>query len=89
MVSKTGFFIFVTNTGVLQVGGFGAPAGVQVTNLISSGFTPGPVVLRYEIVILPSGRTWTQARSGPVSALALMEIELPQLSPLVHAVSEM
>src|ERR1700677_352845 len=46
MVSKTGFFTVFTNTGVLQVGGFGAPAGVQVTNLISSGFTPGPVVLR-------------------------------------------
>jgi hypothetical protein len=39
-------------------------------------------------VIPPSGRTWTQAKSAFSSALALIEIELPQLSPLVQAVSE-
>src|SRR5208282_904342 len=41
------------------------------------------------MVMPPSGRTWTQAKSGFFSFLALIEIALPQLRPLVHAVSEM
>src|SRR5579862_1654353 len=39
------------------------------------------------MVIPPSGRTCTQAKSGLLS-VPLMAIEFPQLSPLLQAVSE-
>src|SRR5579863_3424111 len=83
-----GFFSAVTRIGASQLGGLGAPCGLQFTNLISYSaiWKFCTTTFAYETVIPPSERTCTEGYRAFVSFL-LMIAGAPQLSPFVHAVN--
>ena len=77
----SGFAIVATVTGVAQTGGFGAPAGVQVTKRMV--WLPSVLLFVNETVIKPSVRTRTYGT--PVCTLEpLIEIGWPQFREFVH-----